>query len=1065
MGRKSNMENLPMVFLLLVRSNLMIMKHFLSLLLVGILLSPGVLKAQNPNRVIEILGKITNCGEPLPDHPLLLEVKSDSMLWAIDTTFTGPEGRFDFRWELSPNFTSGYIGVTTLVEGEIISRTVEIAPNQNEIEIAIGVCIEDDDREDECKARFQLDYLGDQTMEFYARQYDSTAHNAVSYFWEFGDGITGNGPVTTHRYDSPGEYEVCLTVVDSLNECEDKKCKRVYVPEDSLGCRAYMIHKFLDEQKVAFLGVAGPWASNDTEFFWNFGDGTTETGQEVIHEYEDPGEYEVCVTVVDSSNDCEAQYCKTIRIGNRPECEVDFVYEQVDQRTFEFLAVADSGASTDAEYYWIFGDGNRETGIETKHTFNRSGRFRVCLVLVDSTTACYAQVCKEVWVEGNDSTDCWVGFEYDTDGLVAEFEAFSNIEIEHIATAYWDFGDGNEATGEEVRHEYDQPGVYKVCVVLVDTIRGCEAEYCKEIRVGNGNGDCTAKFSYERVDEYAYKFRPRYLSNTAIYEWSINDSLAGNDDGLRYEFPGPGEYEVCLWITDSTQNCVDNYCKVVEIRGRDCQVAFEYDTDDDEWVAEFEVLSSIDIAPNAEIIWYFGDGETGSGEEVRHEYAQAGRYEVCVVLIDSTQDCVAEYCKTIRVGDDNSQNCTAKFYWEGFDNGVVAFYPRYESNTALYEWFVNDSLSSTDYDFRYEFAAGEYDICLVVTDTARECVDEYCKEIRIEGNQHDDCTAKFYAERAGNGVVEFWPRYESNTAFYQWYVNDSLSSTDYDFRYEFSEGVYNVCLVVTDTTRECFDEYCKEIQIGDPPRDSCEVSFEYGLLDSTTVQFEVISDLPSSNPVLLWYFGDGTVGSGPAPVHEYRRSGTYDVCVTAIDSSLACIAAMCMRICVGVEDSTCGSGFGGSVNNPRAVLYQLGGAIRGYVQQLHDDHWDLVRDILDSHGFYFLDHDEIPWGRSVLRATYQRGPSGPSFSPTQFSELALDVFPNPTLDRFTVRLAGGSGVQVQITDILGKVWQRHVWPNGKQEAEFSLQQAPEGIYILQIQTDKGIITHRIIKRL
>jgi hypothetical protein len=36
----------------------------------------------------------------------------------------------------------------------------------------------------------------------------------VSWDWDFGDGTTGDGAITTHAYDSPGRYTVTLTVTD-----------------------------------------------------------------------------------------------------------------------------------------------------------------------------------------------------------------------------------------------------------------------------------------------------------------------------------------------------------------------------------------------------------------------------------------------------------------------------------------------------------------------------------------------------------------------------------------------------------------------------------------------------------------------------------------------------------------------------------------------------------------------------------------------------------------------------------------------------------------------------------
>lgn len=37
----------------------------------------------------------------------------------------------------------------------------------------------------------------------------------VSYLWDFGDGNTAEGALTTHTYDAEGDYTVTLTVTDA----------------------------------------------------------------------------------------------------------------------------------------------------------------------------------------------------------------------------------------------------------------------------------------------------------------------------------------------------------------------------------------------------------------------------------------------------------------------------------------------------------------------------------------------------------------------------------------------------------------------------------------------------------------------------------------------------------------------------------------------------------------------------------------------------------------------------------------------------------------------------------
>ena len=59
--------------------------------------------------------------------------------------------------------------------------------------------------------------------------------------------------------------------------------------------------------------------------------------------------------------------------------------------------------------------------------------------------------------------------------------------------------------------------------------------------------------------------------------------------------------------------------------------------------------------------------------------------------------------------------------------------------------------------------------------------------------------------------------------------------------------------------------------------------------DDLNAGFQVTVDGPvaifhtgsNSNQHYIWYFGDGTSGEGPQPVHTYSAPGTYTACLAA----------------------------------------------------------------------------------------------------------------------------------------------------------------------------------------
>jgi hypothetical protein len=62
----------------------------------------------------------------------------------------------------------------------------------------------------------------------------------VTYSWNFGDGATGSGAVTTHTYSTPGAYVVTLTVWDDLNN-QDEDVLIVVVEEGPFQLEWWML--------------------------------------------------------------------------------------------------------------------------------------------------------------------------------------------------------------------------------------------------------------------------------------------------------------------------------------------------------------------------------------------------------------------------------------------------------------------------------------------------------------------------------------------------------------------------------------------------------------------------------------------------------------------------------------------------------------------------------------------------------------------------------------------------------------------------------------------------------
>lgn len=135
------------------------------------------------------------------------------------------------------------------------------------------------------------------------------------------DGKTFNGNFVDYVFGSPGTYDACLTVT-AINEetgqcCIDSICKTVTISSPPAPCEldpGFSFSCFTDDCIFKFSGGSGSSNRNIISWFWDFGDGRTGTGQNIFHTYTNPGQYEVCLTIVGENGDecCYEKFCRTI---------------------------------------------------------------------------------------------------------------------------------------------------------------------------------------------------------------------------------------------------------------------------------------------------------------------------------------------------------------------------------------------------------------------------------------------------------------------------------------------------------------------------------------------------------------------------------------------------------------------------------------------------------------------------------------------------------------------------------------------------------------------------------
>ncbi len=131
------------------------------------------------------------------------------------------------------------------------------------------------------------------TIAFDASGSSDPDNDTLTYTWDFGNGATATGVTTTYEYIDEGTFEVILTVSDG--KLEDTATKTITITtENPVASIATSATTGVAPFEVTFdaSGSIDP-RGNILTYAWDFGDGTSASGQQVTHTFTTAGIFTV----------------------------------------------------------------------------------------------------------------------------------------------------------------------------------------------------------------------------------------------------------------------------------------------------------------------------------------------------------------------------------------------------------------------------------------------------------------------------------------------------------------------------------------------------------------------------------------------------------------------------------------------------------------------------------------------------------------------------------------------------------------------------------------------------
>ncbi len=320
-----------------------------------------------------------------------------------------------------------------------------------------------------------------------------------------------------------------------------------------------------------------------------------------------------------------------------------------------------------------------------------------------------------------------------------------------------------------------------------------------------------------------------------------------------------------------------------------CMAKYDYFFQNNPMEAHFEDLSFGDPTSWS---WDFGDGDTSAEQNPVHLYTVTGEYEVTLTIAGDS--CSSSYSSFVWIGNDSTgTGCQAKYWAYPDDSSFMTYIFEDASWTASgnmpdsWAWDFGDGATSTEQNPTHVYAEeGEYEVCLTITDTASDCESTYCGYIFVE--DMGGCQADYYYMPADSmeydmTTLQFFDYSMGTPDAWAWDFGDGATSTEQNPVHTFAEeGIYNVCLTISNTSDTCEDTYCEEVYVYNDTTGDCFGFFSYTEADTSGLTLDFEAQNFGNGPMdYSWDFGDGATGVGETISHTFAEGGVYDVVLTA----------------------------------------------------------------------------------------------------------------------------------------------------------------------------------------
>ncbi len=683
--------------------------------------------------------------------------------------------------------------------------------------------------------------------------------NAISWFWNFGDGNTSTLQNPSNIYAGIGVYNVSLTITTS-DGCIDSLRKVGYinvvpstvpytVPDTIIGCTPFTA--FFTDPTVG-----------SNYWLWDFGDGDTSHLSNPSHTYLSAGIYVVTLQT-NMPGGCGQFFNPYAIVQVFPLTPFPIELLNISPCAPYQLELTNNTAGI-VNWIWHFGDGTSSTQQNPTHTYTQPGTYTITLTMT-SDNGC----------EVSQSLSVTVGHEnpivITAPNLCKNDPIQFSISNPGAFTSYtWNFGDGTTSNQQNDTHIYGATGDYIVTLTTIDT-SGCTDSFAGDtLHITDVTPGYITNSPLTGCNHVLVNFT-NTSSNAITYLWDFGDNTTTTSTNPTHNFTTAGIYWVNLTATNG--GCSKTYTSASPIIVNKAVANFSF-THTGPCVPLTVAYNDLSVSP-VSWLWNFGGGQTSTLQNPVHTFTALPLPSVSLTITD-INGCTATKSKPnvsvipVVMQASDSVGCTP----------LLVNFSDLTNTATAWHWDFGDGTTSNVQSPSHTYTtSGSYDVTLIVT-IAAGCTDTVVFPNYIYVTKPVPDFVSPTVSVCAPSLVDFNNLSQYATT-YLWDFGDGTTSTADNPSHIYNiPGDYTVSLTAYDSLG------CSTIEI---KIDYIHVPGTYSSFSLTSqlnclqtmVQFTDSSILATS---WNWNFGDGYTSNVQNPQHLYADTGSYIVSLITSDS-------------------------------------------------------------------------------------------------------------------------------------------------------------------------------------